>query len=149
MMINVKQYVVINSTFILGKGKGESIAKEGSLKIKEVSYIHAEGYSTSSLKHGPFALLEKDFPVVLLSPFDEYYSKTENAYEEIKSRGAKIIKIINDGYPSELDILVPKNNTFSLLLMIIPLQLLSYELAIRKNINPDQPKNLAKVVTVE
>lgn len=138
-----------NSTFILGKGKGESIAKEGSLKIKEVSYIHAEGYSTSSLKHGPFALLEKDFPVVLLSPFDEYYSKTENAYEEIKSRGAKIIKIINDGYPSELDILVPKNNTFSLLLMIIPLQLLSYELAIRKNINPDQPKNLAKVVTVE
>lgn len=138
-----------NSTFILGKGKGESIAKEGSLKIKEVSYIHAEGYSTSSLKHGPFALLEKDFPVVLLSPFDEYYSKTENAYEEIKSRGAKIIKIINDGYPSEFDILVPKNNTFSLLLMIIPLQLLSYELAIRKNINPDQPKNLAKVVTVE
>ena len=74
-----------NSTFILGKGKGESIAKEGSLKIKEVSYIHAEGYSTSSLKHGPFALLEKDFPVVLLSPFDEYYSKTENAYEEIKN----------------------------------------------------------------
>ena len=138
-----------NSTFILGKGKGESIAKEGSLKIKEVSYIHAEGYSTSSLKHGPFALLEKDFPVVLLSPFDEYYSKTENAYEEIKSRGAKIIKIINDGNPNEFDILVPKNNTFSLLLMIIPLQLLSYELAIRKNINPDQPKNLAKVVTVE
>ena len=138
-----------NSTFILGKGRGESIAKEGSLKIKEVSYIHAEGYSTSSLKHGPFALLENDFPIVLLSPFDEHYSKTENAYEEIKSRGAKIIKIINDGDPSELDILVPKNNTFSLLLMIIPLQLLSYELAIRKNINPDQPKNLAKVVTVE
>lgn len=138
-----------SSCFILGKGKGESIAKEASLKIKEVSYIHAEGYSTSSLKHGPFAMLEQDFPVILLSPNDEYYAKTNNAYEEILCRKAKIIKIINDDTEGENDIKVPMNYTFAHLLMMIPLQFLSYELALSKNINPDMPRNLAKVVTVE
>ena len=82
-----------NSCFILGKGKCEAIAKEGALKIKEITYIHAEGYSTSSLKHGPFALLEKDFPVIMLGPIDENYTKVMNAYEEIKTRGSKIIFI--------------------------------------------------------
>jgi len=81
--------------FLLGKGKGESVAREGALKIKEVSYIHAEGYSTSSLKHGPFALLEKDFPVLLCSFTNHFYEKDMNAYEEIKSRNAKIILISN------------------------------------------------------
>ena len=151
-----------NSCFILGKGKGESIAKEGSLKIKEISYIHAEGYSTSSLKHGPFALLEKDFPVILLCPNDEYYAKSENACEEIKSRHANIIKIITNDYNNKKNgdtdlinneniftIEIPNNNTFSHLLMVIPLQLLSYELSLIRNLNPDMPRNLAKVVTVE
>ena len=119
------------------------------MKIKEVSYIHAEGYSTSSLKHGPFAMLEQDFPVILLSPNDEYYAKTNNAYEEILCRKAKIIKIINDNTEGENDIKVPMNYTFAHLLMMIPLQFLSYELALSKNINPDMPRNLAKVVTVE
>lgn len=138
-----------SSCFILGKGRGESIAKEGSLKVKEVSYIHAEGYSTSSLKHGPFAMLEEDFPVILLSPNDEHYLKTNNAYQEILCRNAKVIKITNSEDCGENDIKVPVNYTFAHLLMIIPLQFLSYELALIKNINPDMPRNLAKVVTVE
>ena len=138
-----------NSCFILGKGRGESIAKEGSLKIKEISYIHAEGYSTSSLKHGPFALLEPEFPVILLCPNDTYYGKSMNAYEEIKSRHASIIKITNNGEENKYTIKIPNNNTFLHLLMIIPLQFLSYELALERGLNPDMPRNLAKVVTVE
>ena len=141
-----------SSLFLLGKGPGEAIAKEGALKIKEVSYIHAEGYSTSSLKHGPFALLKKDFPVILLCGDDEYLSKNINAYEEINSRNANVIKIISSHSHSdsnEKNIIVPHNSSFSYLLMVIVLQLLSYETAISKNINPDKPRNLAKVVTVE
>ena len=138
-----------NSCFILGKGRGESVAKEGSLKIKEISYIHAEGYSTSSLKHGPFALLEPEFPVILLCPNDIHYSKSMNAYEEIKSRHASIIKITNNEEENKYTIKIPNNNTFLHLLMIIPLQFLSYELALVRNLNPDMPRNLAKVVTVE
>jgi len=153
---NIKKFVEYfkdqSSLFLLGKGPGESIAKEGALKIKEVSYIHAEGYSTSSLKHGPFALLKKDFPVILLCGDDEYLSKNINAYEEINSRNANVIKIISShshSVSNEKNIIVPHNSSFSYLLMVIVLQLLSYETAISKNINPDKPRNLAKVVTVE
>ena len=153
---NIKKFVDYfkdqSSLFLLGKGPGEAIAKEGALKIKEVSYIHAEGYSTSSLKHGPFALLKKDFPVILLCGDDEYLSKNINAYEEINSRNANVIKIISSHSHSdsnEKNIIVPHNSSFSYLLMVIVLQLLSYETAISKNINPDKPRNLAKVVTVE
>jgi glucosamine--fructose-6-phosphate aminotransferase (isomerizing) len=153
---NIKKFVDYfkdqPSLFLLGKGPGESIAKEGALKIKEVSYIHAEGYSTSSLKHGPFALLKKDFPVILLCGDDEYLSKNINAYEEINSRNANVIKIISShshSVSNEKNIIVPQNSSFSYLLMVIVLQLLSYETAISKNINPDKPRNLAKVVTVE
>jgi len=153
---NIKKFVDYfkdqSSLFLLGKGPGESIAKEGALKIKEVSYIHAEGYSTSSLKHGPFALLKKDFPVILLCGDDEYLSKNINAYEEINSRNANVIKIISShshSVSNEKNIIVPHNSSFSYLLMVIVLQLLSYETAISKNINPDKPRNLAKVVTVE
>ena len=78
--------------FLLGKGKCGSIAKEGALKIKEITYIHAE-YSTSSLKHGPFALLDKDFPVIMFGVNDNNLTKVLNAYEEVKTRGAKIILI--------------------------------------------------------
>jgi glucosamine--fructose-6-phosphate aminotransferase (isomerizing) len=139
-----------NSCFLLGKGKCESIAREGALKIKEISYIHAEGYSTSSLKHGPFALLEPNFPVILIAPNDEHYAKSMNAYEEIKSRHATIIMITDD---SECDksnhIKIPLNQTYRAMLSIIPLQLLSYELSLSRGLNPDMPRNLAKVVTVE
>ena len=138
-----------NSCFLLGKGNGESIAREGALKIKEISYIHAEGYSTSSLKHGPFALLEKDFPVVLLLPKDEHYAKGENAYEEIKSRHANVLIISDYEVNCENIVTIPRNKTYTALLSVIPLQLLAYNLSISRGFNPDMPRNLAKVVTVE
>ena len=136
--------------FLLGKGKCESIAREGALKIKEVSYIHAEGYSTSSLKHGPFALLVPDFPVILIAPDDEHYTKSLNAYAEITSRLAIVIMITdNDKCDKPNTIKIPYNKTYRELLSIIPLQLLSYELSLSRGLNPDMPRNLAKVVTVE
>ena len=142
------------SCFVLGKGRGEAVANEAALKIKEISYIHAEGYATSCLKHGPFALLEPGFPVILLWFKDQHYAKTLNAYEEIKSRHAEIIIITDDekivSNPEyKKTVLIPENDTFSHLLAIIPLQLLSYELSIARGLNPDMPRNLAKVVTVE
>jgi len=143
----------VNNCFLLGKGKSESVAREGSLKIKEISYIHSEGYSTSSLKHGPFALLDDQFPVIIIAPNDTNYSKGENAYEEIKSRHSPIIFITNKkkGQKDKTNVLyVEENNkTFADLLCVIPLQLLAYKLSIKRGINPDMPKNLAKVVTVE
>ena len=138
------------SCFILGKGKGEAIALEGALKIKEISYIHSEGYSASSLKHGPFALLCKGFPVILIDIYGQYNAKMKNIYEEIKSRNATII-VISDR-PLEYvehNIVIPKNNSYSELLSVIILQFLSYKLSIIRGINPDMPRNLAKVVTVE
>jgi glucosamine--fructose-6-phosphate aminotransferase (isomerizing) len=135
------------SCFILGKGQCESIAHEGALKIKEISYIHCEGYSTSSLKHGPFALLSDNFPVVLIAPDDEHFVKNENAYNEIKSRNANVIWITDKHIKNSIKI--PSNKTYNSLLSVIPLQMLAYKLSINKGINPDMPKNLAKVVTVE
>ena len=139
-----------NSMFILGKSEGEAVAREAALKIKEITYIHAEGYSSSSLKHGPFALLNKGFPVILLSPNNEFYYKSMNIYEEIKSREATILFITDNSKCSfENKLILPKNETYANLLCIIPLQLLAYKLSVNKGINPDKPKNLAKVVTVE
>lgn len=136
--------------FILGKNKSEAIAKEGSLKIKEISYIHAEGYSGSSLKHGPFALLCKDFPVVLVMPKNKDFDKMKNAYQEIKSRDAKILCITDDNkFESIHKITIVHNEIFSDLLSIIPIQFAAYFLSVHKGYNPDQPRNLAKVVTVE
>ena len=139
-----------SSCFLLGKGNGESIAREGALKIKEISYIHAEGYSTSSLKHGPFALLTKGFPVVLIALDNEHYAKSENAYEEIKSRHATIVFITDkEGVEKENMIKIKKNDSFQDFLSIIPLQILAYKLSLNRELNPDMPRNLAKVVTVE
>jgi glucosamine--fructose-6-phosphate aminotransferase (isomerizing) len=152
-----------NNMFILGKATDEYIAKEGALKIKEISYIHSEGYSSGSLKHGPFALLDEGFPVIILNLVQKYSSKTISCYEEVIARNAPVIFITNNHsiYQSlEYDnkeqsiskcksIFIPENNTYCSLLGIIPLQLLAYYLSIHKGINPDQPKNLAKVVTVQ
>jgi glucosamine--fructose-6-phosphate aminotransferase (isomerizing) len=105
------------------------------------------------LKHGPFALLDENFPVIIIAPDDANYSKAENAYEEIKSRHSPIIFITNKktGQEDKSNVLyIPENNkTFADLLCVIPLQLLAYKLALSKGINPDMPRNLAKVVTVE
>lgn len=151
LKINMKQYVDVfkEHCFILGKDCDEYTAKEGALKIKELSYIHAEGYSSSSLKHGPFALLEKDFPVILISPRDKYWYKNENIYEEMKSRQATIITITNESLDRDHIIVVPKNKTYQTILNMIPLQLLAYELSLYRGYNPDKPRNLAKVVSVE
>ena len=137
----------------MGKGNCESIAKEGSLKIKEISYIHCEGYSTSSLKHGPFALLCEDLPVILVALNDEHLSKNFNAYCEIKSRNSPIIVITNCNV-SEFEnidnvLSIPYNKTYNNILSGIVLQMIAYKLSVSKGINPDKPKNLAKVVTVE
>lgn len=134
--------------FIMGRGFMKFVADEASLKLKEIAYIHAEGYAGGALKHGPFALIDKDTVIILLAPQDENFSKMINAAEEVKSRHAKIILITNK--PSEFEhVLIPSNEMFQSVLAIIPLQILAYEIALLKGHNPDFPKNLAKVVTVD
>ena len=152
-MLDIANKFNANNMFILGKGTDEFIAKEGALKIKEISYVHSEGYSSSSLKHGPFALLDEEFPVILLNLDQNHSSKTMNCYQEVYSRNSPIIFITND--KSVCDeivseyILIPTNNSYASLLGIIPIQLFAYYLSVNRGINPDKPKNLAKVVTVE
>jgi glucosamine--fructose-6-phosphate aminotransferase (isomerizing) len=153
---HVTEYITkINKSnmFLLGKGSDEFIAKEGALKIKEISYIHSEGYSSSSLKHGPFALLDEKFPVIILNMDQTHRAKTLNCYQEVSSRNAPVLLITNDiSISSEVScdiIYVPENKSYASLLGIIPIQLLAYHLSVNKGINPDKPKNLAKVVTVE
>jgi len=153
---NIKEFITkINKSnmFLLGKGSDEFIAKEGALKIKEISYIHSEGYSSSSLKHGPFALLDENFPVIILNMDQTHRAKTLNCYQEVSSRNAPVL-IITNNISISSDVLcdiiyVPENKSYASLLGIIPIQLLAYHLSINKGINPDKPKNLAKVVTVE
>jgi glucosamine--fructose-6-phosphate aminotransferase (isomerizing) len=148
-----KEMTDIKNIFVLGKGSDECIAKEGSLKIKEISYIHAEGYSSSSLKHGPFALLDENFPTVILNFANEHEIKILNCFEEVHSRKSPIIFITNNkdiilNKSCEI-VYVQKNNSYESLLGVIPLQLFAYYLSVNRGINPDIPKNLAKVVTVE
>ncbi|AYV81925.1 MAG: glucosamine-fructose-6-phosphate aminotransferase [Harvfovirus sp.] len=140
------------SCFVLGKGWCESIAKEGALKIKEIGYIHAEGYSAVALKHGPFSLLQPDTPVIFVNPSDENTTRVNNAMEEVRSRDTPII-LITDLPPLEQKsynylIVTSRNSTFKGILHTIPMQLIAYYLAIYKNINPDMPRNLAKCITV-
>ena len=145
-----------NTMFLLSKGQNESIAKEGSLKIKEVTYIHAEGYSSSALKHGPFALIKKNLPIIIIDTDDKYRDKTLNAAFETHTREADLY-IITDKpnnykqlFISEENIIhIEKNENYNGLLANIVIQILSYELAVYFGNNPDFPRNLAKVVTVE
>lgn len=138
--------------FILGKHASEWIAKEGSLKIKEISYVHSEGYSAAALKHGPFALLTNNIPIILLANNDRFFSKMENVTAEVKSRGANVIYITNKKIHSDNINYLFYFETESVLfplLSIVPLQVLAYYLALEKGNHPDYPRNLAKVVTVE
>jgi len=139
-----------NSIFLLGKGIYFPIAEEGSLKIKELSYIHAEAYSGSALKHGPFSLLEEGFPLILIIHKDQHYKKMKIAFEEIKTRQGDILVLTDDDdFPHEQKIVIRNINTISEIQYIILLQRLAYYLAIKRGINPDFPRNLAKVVTVD
>ncbi len=139
--------------FVLGKGIGESIAREGALKIKEITYLHAEGYPGGALKHGPFALIQPGTPVIMLI-FDDQHAKLMcTAAEEVKARGARNI-IITDNpklaeHLADDVIVIPKDGVLTGLVATVPLQLLAYELAVLKGINPDKPRNLAKAVTVD
>lgn len=134
------------SIFLLGKGRTQAIAMEGALKLKEVAYIHSEGYSSSALKHGTFALIIPNLPIVIFDIDDEHSSKNQSAYQEVLAREASVIRISMNGLNSELTI--EKNHTFGGILANVYIQLLSYYIALEKGHNPDFPKNLAKVVTV-
>jgi glucosamine--fructose-6-phosphate aminotransferase (isomerizing) len=137
------------SVFILGKNSAEAIAKEGALKIKEIGYIHAEGYNSSALKHGPYSLIEVGTPVIILCFEDDYFKKNLSIIEEVKSRNAYVIVITDNIRTDKADIIIriPRNNKFSELLSIIPMQLIAYELSILKGHDPDFPRNLAKTIT--
>jgi glucosamine--fructose-6-phosphate aminotransferase (isomerizing) len=135
------------SLFLLGKGKEEAIAKEGALKLKEIAHIHAEGYSTAALKHGPFGLLESRMPVLILDIGEEFRDKTGNARAEVAARDAHIINLSDN--PEKSVCVIESNRTFGGLIANVCLQVISYECAVFQGKSPDYPRNLAKVVTVE
>uniref|UniRef100_A0A6C0KLR2 glutamine--fructose-6-phosphate transaminase (isomerizing) n=1 Tax=viral metagenome TaxID=1070528 RepID=A0A6C0KLR2_9ZZZZ len=150
--------LICEHIFILGKGTMECVAKECALKLKEICYIHGEGMSSASLKHGPLAMIHHHFPVILLINH-ENSEKMMNTYSELMSRDAYIFVITSEedivktlqqtSNKNQEIILIPRNKCCSEILFMITLQQLCYHLALRKRINPDKPKNLAKVVTVE
>jgi len=137
--------------FILGKGFAEPIAREGALKIKEITYLHCEGYPGGALKHGPFALIEEGTPVILIILTDVHEDLMRSAEREVHGRGAHTIVITNNPNLRAGDekILIPSNGPLTALLAVIPLQLIAYELSVVRGIDPDYPRNLAKAVTVD
>ncbi len=150
-----KQYAKAKNFLYLGRGVNYPVALEGALKLKEISYIHAEGYPAAEMKHGPIALIDKNMPVVFIATQDEIYDKIINNIEVVKAREGKIIVVATEGdeniknyanhviyIPETLPILTP-------ILSVIPLQLLAYYIAVELDSNVDQPRNLAKSVTVE
>lgn len=148
---NLPKYFSDNrSMFILGSGLGYSIAKEGALKIKEISYIHAEAYALLDLKHGPFALIEDGTPIIVIAHDEKTHERAKNICSEIKTRNGIVIFIspFKNIPKTDYYIQVPYNPRFSFLLCLIPLQIMAYELSILRGLNPDFPKNLAKCVTV-
>jgi glucosamine--fructose-6-phosphate aminotransferase (isomerizing) len=148
-------YVNSNNFIYLGRGYFFPVALEGALKLKEISYIHAEGYPAAEMKHGPIALIDENMPVVVIAPQDDSYEKIVSNIQEVKARGGIVIAVVTEGdktiseiadhvfeVPSTVLALAP-------LLTVIPLQLLSYHIAVKRGCNVDQPRNLAKSVTVE
>ncbi|MFP4112499.1 MAG: glutamine--fructose-6-phosphate transaminase (isomerizing) [Candidatus Woesearchaeota archaeon] len=145
-----------NNILYLGRGFNFPVALEGALKLKEISYIHAEGYPAAEMKHGPIALIDKNMPVVFIAPRDHTYEKILSNMQEIKARGGKIIAITNDDSDPALRTLadeilvVPRTiDELSSVINVIPLQMLAYHVADLKGIDVDKPRNLAKSVTVE
>jgi glucosamine--fructose-6-phosphate aminotransferase (isomerizing) len=139
----------------LGRGINMPIAFEGALKLKEISYIHAEGYPAGEMKHGPIALIDREMPVVVLAPHDPWYEKMISQIEQAKARGGTVIAVATDGdeiIPALVDHVLWVPDALWLLnpvLTVIPLQLLSYHIAAMRGLDVDQPRNLAKSVTVE
>ncbi len=150
-----EQYKDKTNFLYLGRGIQFPVALEGALKLKEISYVHAEGYPAAEMKHGPIALIDENMPVVIIAPRDEVYSKIISNMEEIKARNGKIIAIAFEGdeevkkYSDHVIYVPGVRKMFAPLITAIPLQLLAYHIAVLRGCNVDQPRNLAKSVTVE
>ena len=149
------RFATAHNALYLGRGVNFPVALEGALKLKEISYIHAEGYPAAEMKHGPIALIDENMPVVFIAPRDGVHGKIMSNIEEVKARGGKVIAIVTEGdeeisrladavfpIPATHDLLTP-------MLASVPLQLFAYYVAVRRGCNVDQPRNLAKSVTVE
>jgi glucosamine--fructose-6-phosphate aminotransferase (isomerizing) len=139
----------------LGRGYNFPVALEGALKLKEISYIHAEGYPAAEMKHGPIALIDEEMPVFVIATKDSTYEKIVSNIQEVKARKGKILSIVTEGDEtakglSDFYIQIPHTEECLVpLLATVPLQLLSYHIAVMRDCNVDQPRNLAKSVTVE
>jgi glutamine---fructose-6-phosphate transaminase (isomerizing) len=150
-----ERYVEAPNFLYLGRGYQFPVALEGALKLKEVSYIHAEGYPAAEMKHGPIALIDERMPVVFLAPQDPVYHKVISNIEEVKARDGHVIAVVNDGAAELIGkvdhfIRVPPTHPALLpILTVVPLQLLAYHIAVLRGADVDQPRNLAKSVTVE
>jgi glucosamine--fructose-6-phosphate aminotransferase (isomerizing) len=144
-----------HSCLYLGRGINMPIAYEGALKLKEISYIHAEGYPAGEMKHGPIALIDKEMPVVAIAPRDPWYEKMISQIEQAKARGGTVIAVASDGdelIPTLVDHVLWVPDTpwlLSPIVTVVPLQLLAYQIAAKRGLDVDQPRNLAKSVTVE
>ena len=151
-----QRYNYANDFFYLGRGYSYPTALEGALKLKEISYIHGEGYASGELKHGPLALIDEGMPVVVVMPPGDSHKKTMSNLEEVKSRGARVLAF---GAANDEELMEKAHEVFKInpdvseiiapLIYIVPLQLLSYYITIEKGFDPDKPRNLAKCVTVE
>ena len=150
-----KEFLKAKGSMFLGRGPSFPIALEGALKLKELSYLHAEGYPAGEMKHGPLALIEEGLPVIIIAPKDRYFEKTISNMQEVIARGGKIFFITDNKKTVANDnirfgLRVPYlNNLLSPILLTVPLQLLAYHVALQKNCDIDKPRNLAKSVTVE
>ena len=146
----------VKGSMFLGRGFSYPIAMEGALKLKELSYIHAEGYPAGEMKHGPLALIEEGLPVVVLAPRDNYYKKTISNMQEVIARGAKVLlitnkskdEIVSENIWEKIEVETANEDLLPFLLTI-PLQKLAYYSALNKGFDIDKPRNLAKSVTVE
>jgi glucosamine--fructose-6-phosphate aminotransferase (isomerizing) len=151
-----RTYKSATNFLYLGRGFNFPTALEGALKLKEISYIHAEGLPAAEMKHGPIALIDENMPVVMIAPRDSVYSKVTSNIQEVKARGGRVIAVVTEGTNNEIsnlvDHLIPIPDTIEILtpiLATIPLQLLAYHIAVMRGCNVDMPRNLAKSVTVE
>jgi len=151
----IENYYDSRDFLFVGRGLNFPIALEGALKLKEISYIHAEGYASGELKHGPIALIDKDMPILGLTPKDAVYQKSISNVEEIKARQGLLILIGTEGdahlksITDDVIYLPEIHEELNPILYTIPAQLLAYEIASRRGCDVDQPRNLAKSVTVE
>ncbi len=150
-----KRYAEARDFLFIGRGVGMAVALEGALKLKEISYIHAEGYAAGELKHGAIALIEEGTPVVAVATADALYDKMLANIQEVRARGADTILVAPTGderatkLADELFEVVPTKPLLTPVLDTVPLQLLAYFIAKEKGLSPDKPRNLAKSVTVE